>query len=364
LQWSALRDYRNRWHGLRQSTIPLVTSKTEEAVRALYRSAGFKAPAIVWCGGPISIARSVAAPSSKLRPGSNVRTALVDRLLDRASSMVRKTIGLPAWVSVVDELQIKAPDPIGATVRNAVLRRARNVIVEDIGAMRGKLSVLQWGRTIFRGMNFLGRSYNQHEIAWCSAYAFFREVVGLVKETEPVAGLIELSENVGWILPHRYVCWVGGRPDILSINPQHRVHSASGPALRYADGTSFYFWKDIEVEKWLIKEPEKITVRRIDEEPDSRIRRCMIDIMTPAQFIASGRPICASWDETGILWRKSWTWGDTWAAVEVINGSPEADGSRKHYFLQVPPDLRTAREAVAWTYGMSPGEYARLSVRT
>jgi len=240
-QWSALRAYRDRWHALRQSTIPLETSKTEEAVRALYRSAGFKAPTIVWCGGPISIARSVASPLSKLRPGSNVRTALVDRMLDRASSMVRKTLGLPAWVSVVDELQVKAPDPIGATVRNAVLRRARNVIVEDIGAMRGKLSVLQWGRTIFRGMNFLSCSYNQHEIAWCTAYSFFREVVGLVRETEPVAGLIELSENVGWILPHRNVCWVGGRPDILTINPQRRVHSATGRRCAIPTALRFIF---------------------------------------------------------------------------------------------------------------------------
>jgi hypothetical protein len=44
--------------------------------------------------------------------------------------------------------------------------------------------------------------------------------------------------------------------------------------------------------------------------------------------------------------------------VEVINATPEPDGSRKRYWLRVPPYMRTAREAVAWTFGLSGKEYA------
>jgi hypothetical protein len=50
--------------------------------------------------------------------------------------------------------------------------------------------------------------------------------------------------------------------------------------------------------------------------------------------------------------------------VEVVNATPEPDGTRKHFFLQVPAHMRTAREAVAWTYGMSEHAYSRLIVRT
>ena len=38
--------------------------------------------------------------------------------------------------------------------------------------------------------------------------------------------------------------------------------------------------------------------------------------------------------------------------VEVVNSTPEPDGSRKTYFLRVPPTIGTAREAVAWTFGL------------
>jgi hypothetical protein len=46
--------------------------------------------------------------------------------------------------------------------------------------------------------------------------------------------------------------------------------------------------------------------------------------------------------------------------VKVLNSTPEADGSTKNYFLRVPPEIRTAKEAVAWTFGMSGEEYSPL----
>ena len=44
--------------------------------------------------------------------------------------------------------------------------------------------------------------------------------------------------------------------------------------------------------------------------------------------------------------------------VRVINSTPEPDGTNKRYMLRVPPTIKTAREAVAWTFGMSPETYA------
>jgi hypothetical protein len=43
--------------------------------------------------------------------------------------------------------------------------------------------------------------------------------------------------------------------------------------------------------------------------------------------------------------------------VEVVNSTPEPDGSRKTYFLRVPPTIETAREAVAWTFGLGAVDY-------
>ena len=43
--------------------------------------------------------------------------------------------------------------------------------------------------------------------------------------------------------------------------------------------------------------------------------------------------------------------------VEVRNSTPEPDGAFKTYFLRVPPDIQTARAAVAWTFSKDEADY-------
>ncbi len=49
---------------------------------------------------------------------------------------------------------------------------------------------------------------------------------------------------------------------------------------------------------------------------------------------------------------------DPIALVLVENSTPEPDGSFRKHVLTVPPTVESAREAVAWTFGMSAEEYA------
>ena len=44
--------------------------------------------------------------------------------------------------------------------------------------------------------------------------------------------------------------------------------------------------------------------------------------------------------------------------VEVVNSTPEPDGTSRTYWLRVPPRTRTAKEGVAWTFGLDGAAYA------
>jgi hypothetical protein len=46
------------------------------------------------------------------------------------------------------------------------------------------------------------------------------------------------------------------------------------------------------------------------------------------------------------------------AFVRVRDASPTATGVHQEHWLSVPPHVATAREAVAWTFGMSESAYA------
>lgn len=46
--------------------------------------------------------------------------------------------------------------------------------------------------------------------------------------------------------------------------------------------------------------------------------------------------------------------------VHLKNSTAEPDGSIKDYFIRVPPTIRRAGEAVAWTFGMTEQQYQPL----
>jgi hypothetical protein len=62
-------------------------------------------------------------------------------------------------------------------------------------------------------------------------------------------------------------------------------------------------------------------------------------------------------DECGILWRLSFADDEPLTMVEVLNSTPEPDGTSRVYWLRVPPQTRTPREGVAWTFGLTEAEY-------
>ncbi|GAA3482541.1 hypothetical protein GCM10018966_070730 [Streptomyces yanii] len=65
-------------------------------------------------------------------------------------------------------------------------------------------------------------------------------------------------------------------------------------------------------------------------------------------------------DETGILWRIALDGDEDVVMVEVVNSTPEPDGTHRTYWLRVPPSTRTAKSGVAWTFGLDEDAYTPL----
>ena len=362
-QTAALARYRARWSAIRRSTAPADRSAAGEGVRLAYHAAGLKPPArLVWCDSPIAL--SELAGRASRADGPNVKSELIHRLRRRVAALVgtrvhkRLQASVESMVNPIDALVVSAADAViqGAVHENeSLLERFR------------RSQPLSWSltfRTLLGRRGFRYMAAGQHDLSWLGPYEYLRNVLGLRAETEPLLGLRQLAMNAGWLQPHEQTCWLAERPDLLYGDASDRLHNANGPALRFPDGWLVWAWKGVEVPRWMIEQPEKITVESIDGASNVQLRRCMIEIMTPQRYVALGGADRVAEDETGILWRKTWLSFDTWTAVEVVNATPEPDGTRKHFFLQVPANVRTAREAVAWTYGLGPNTYANLVVRT
>ena len=299
-QEARFAEFVKRWTDIGLSTAPANRPAAEAAVRLAYETAGLPAPKIVWCDSPLS---------------QGLTRAIVLGLKD-AEINVGKSVRASVWASVMDS--------VGASVRDSVW---------DSG-------------------------YGQHDANWLGFYEYFKIACGLEKETQKLCGLWGIAENAGWFLPHRHICWISERHNLLKRDAQGRLHCESGPALSYPDGFSIWAIHGVRVAQYVIEEPQKITLRDIASESNAEVRRVKIDRFGQSRYLLESGAKEIHHDDFGTLYRADVPNDEPIVMVKVVNSTPEPDGSYKDYFLRVPPDMERARQAIAWTFEKQEHEYA------
>lgn len=88
-----------------------------------------------------------------------------------------------------------------------------------------------------------------------------------------------------------------------------------------------------------------------------RTRRMLIQDMGLDVYLPLEGSIIHHEPGIGSLWRIPYIDDEPLCAVEVVNSTAGPDGEAEHFFLRVPPHMRTAREAVAWTFGLKAEDY-------
>lgn len=179
--------------------------------------------------------------------------------------------------------------------------------------------------------------------------------------TDEQMRLLDLCEAVArtqfcfWVFDtHVFIC---NRPLRISVDDRSRLHHESLPAMEFRDGYKMWCWHRVEVPSHVITNPESITVDRALAEENVEIRRVMIERMGYEKLLDRSTEIHR--DKYGILYRVSGIdEGEDVVFIRVENSTVEPDGTRKPYYLRVPPETKTALAAVAWTFDLSPEEYA------
>lgn len=336
-QREALPAYLRKWLEIGLSTETLDREAARRSIDRLYAWMQLDAPEIVWCKSPY------AAVDSCLHGLHEAGPSISEPIRIATTGETLNTLAPGVWNEIAAALRI----PVSVTVADRV---ADPLASQVLTGRRGNMP----------RNAFIGGLFDAHNAAF---YDFARGQLGLVVETEGAARLGDVGRQAGWVIPCAKVCFVAKRPTRICRDEQGRLHSADGAAIAHGDGHRLYAWKGIFVPRDVILEPGKITAERVDAERNTELRRCLIERMGADRYFKSAGATLVHEDRTGRLWHKTFNTRDVWAVVEVVNGTAEADGSTKHYFLHVPPRCRTAREAVAWTYGLRTDEY-ELLVRT
>lgn len=152
------------------------------------------------------------------------------------------------------------------------------------------------------------------------------------------------------------------RPLVVRTDERGFWHSRTGPAVLWPSGRREYYLHDRKVPRWMVEHPEWVPIRKIKKESNAEVRRLLIDAYIERhghkRFIERYGAKLVHEDDVGKLWGvPGRVVGYSMTLAEVLNKTPEPGGTFRTYFIPTPPHMRTCREAIAWTFGMSEDEY-------
>lgn len=335
------------WQGAGLKTSPVSWPDAEAAIYAGYRLAGLNPPTIVHAASPQAaleaISRHLDVSTPKARGGAAFRTGDVFSWSSSAgplgeflSSAIISHADMPSprWRTAQPARVISSAqfDQIAAKLRD---------MAEGMGHKFANLSAC---------MNaFYGLAHSNNYTKLTDAISRFRAV----RE--------QIAATCGWVWPMEGVCIACERPTTFKLDDRQRLHAPDSAAVTWPDGWDIHAWHGVIVPHNIILSPGQITVKAIEVEDNTEVRRVMIERFGLDRYIKASKAQLLQQDRYGKLWRKRQSRGEALYAVEVINSTPEPDGSVRHYFLQVPSSVRSAHEAVAWTFGKTPDTYNPLA---
>lgn len=164
--------------------------------------------------------------------------------------------------------------------------------------------------------------------------------------------LREIAEHCGWWRAERDICLMADRPTTVELDARNRPHGR----ISFADGFCVYAIHGVRVEERIFQ--RNFSVRDIDRESNAEVRRVMIEMYGVLRYLMDSKAELIHRDEYGELYRKPIQGDEAIVVLKVMNSTPEPDGTYKEYFLRVPPQMRSARQAVAWTFGLTEDQYA------
>lgn len=210
-------------------------------------------------------------------------------------------------------------------------------------------------RTIFDEM-----CYGSYDASWLSFYDFFEKEVGIEFDVK-IDGLVGLAKNCGWISYYEDTVVFQHRPLHIKFDDQQRLHCEDGPAILYRDGLSVYSWHGTTVPSEWIEKKSSLTAKTAISWKNIEQRRCACEILGWATILRELNSRVVDSDGDPMI-------GDL-LEVEIPDIGKEkflqvVCGTGRTFAIPVPPEMKTALEANAWTYGVSPDLLLDLEVRT
>lgn len=347
-QFSRLEEHEDTWAALANSLKESNRNLAESAARRLYAAIGEPMPPVLWVRSPdeLRLARLLKLADRRARGGSRPPKAH-PWSNDWPLRMLWEPL-IRDYLHASGEMSWEAWGPIEAMGMEVAARveasAMRRFELEIDRATDGMVEAHGWPGQFFGSLATLDFAYRH----------LLREL-----SSPRSQALIDLYRHCGACFPEHDSCWLIERPLMMVVNDDHKLHCDTGPAIVYRDGWGAHYLNGCWVPEHVVLRPSEITLEGIAMQLRGEAREEMIRRYGIERYLLDIGAEVVSDDAFGTLYRLQSTAGRFGRQIlRVVDATARADGSRNEHFLQVPMSVKTAREAVAWTFTMSAEQYA------
>jgi len=151
------------------------------------------------------------------------------------------------------------------------------------------------------------------------------------------------------------------RPELIKFDDQNRLHCENGPAIKYRDGYSIYSWHGVRVPSDWIEKKDKLSAKTAITWENIEQRRAACEIIGWAKVLKKLQAKVIQEDDDPMI--------GVLLEVDIPDIGREKFlkvlcGTGREFAIPVPPDMKTALEANAWTYGLDGDILRQLEIRT
>jgi len=322
-----LKEHTDKWIKMILRTTLTDFTKLKPAIEGLYAAADLANPIVVLAKSPIQMVFMYGAAAA---------------LLSKKNTQDAQTV-----MNTVTEA-FNAVD----TSSDGVVSKYVEVC-KKLAGKKGITEAKQWSN-VYQG----GAYWAQYDVYLTA----MRDVIGLrLPEHENYKYWEEAAIHGTFRVMHEKFCIVSDFPQVLKIDDQNQAHSQNGPSHRWSDGWSLYHWHGVSVPEHWIMDTKSLSAKEAITWQNIEQRRAACEILGWAKILAEldAKVIDTDGDpEIGELLEVTLPDIGTEKFLRV------KCGTGREFALPVPPDMKTALQANAWTFGMDTNEFVIPEVRT
>lgn len=330
--------YVDKWNKVGLSQEPVDKDMVYRGIELIYSRIGLKMPWIEICNNP---AEGIDLDYKVRRwqdSGPSIKQAI---MTFRGDKEIRDGMGIGIQRMLTPTTPTTV-DRVGALVRSDIRTRIDSESASDVSC------------------------YGSHSAPWLAIYDFLHEE-GFA-DCSSLEGMFLIAKSCGWWIPRKGYCIVQHRHSEVHLDPQGRPHHPSKYAVAYPGEYGICAWHGMKVPYEFIYEKDRLRAKDILNIPNVELRRAACEIVGWDKILSELRVGVIDHDEDpqiGDLLEAHIPLDDRWSRGQT---SPARFlrvrcGTGRTFVIPVPRQCKTAREANAWTYGLTPSQLT-VEVRT